>query len=122
MVARTSFLAIQPGSRTWFPSCNEPTRSCKRERSGPSPTISSFASGCWPAKSLNARIASLYPLSAISLPAVASYAPTGTAVPLSTTGKVIKISGQDQDLKVTVMFEDGTWKKLLVKYAKMEVI
>ena len=37
-------------------------------------------------------------------------------------GRIIKISGVDDDVKVTVMFKDGTWKKLLVKYANLKTI
>jgi DNA helicase-2/ATP-dependent DNA helicase PcrA len=37
-------------------------------------------------------------------------------------GRIIKISGSDDDVKVTVMFDDGKWKKLLVKYANLKTI
>jgi DNA helicase-2/ATP-dependent DNA helicase PcrA len=37
-------------------------------------------------------------------------------------GRIINVSGSGDDLKVIVQFEAGFWKKLLVKYAKLEVL
>lgn len=37
-------------------------------------------------------------------------------------GKIIDVSGSGDDVKVIVKFDSGFWKKLMVKYAKLEVI
>ena len=37
-------------------------------------------------------------------------------------GRIIRISGNDDDVKVIVMFDNGKWKKLLVKYANLKTI
>ena len=37
-------------------------------------------------------------------------------------GKVIDRSGSGDDLKLVVLFDSGQWKKLIVKYANLEVI
>jgi DNA helicase-2/ATP-dependent DNA helicase PcrA len=37
-------------------------------------------------------------------------------------GKVIDRSGAGEDLKLVVLFDSGQWKKLIVKYANLEVI
>jgi DNA helicase II / ATP-dependent DNA helicase PcrA len=37
-------------------------------------------------------------------------------------GRIIKISGDEGDTKVTVMFSDGKWRKLLLKYANLETM
>ena len=37
-------------------------------------------------------------------------------------GKIVGISGSDEMLKVTVLFADGSMRKLLAKYANLELI
>jgi len=37
-------------------------------------------------------------------------------------GKIIDVSGTGDDVKVIVKFDSGFWKKLMIKYAKLEVI
>ena len=37
-------------------------------------------------------------------------------------GKIIEKSGSGDDLKLIILFDTGAWKKLLVKYAKLEKI